>query len=452
MHGCNHAQRREERPGRGRRGLPPHGGGWRAALLCIGFAACGGCTSLMSPISSVPASRLPPELLAQPRADLVPIDLAQLRQDAPTEYLLDTGDVLAIYIEGVLGNTDNVPPVHYPERGSDTLPALGYPMPVRDDGTLSLPMIPPIQVRGMTIAQVQAQIRDIYVKQREILRPELDRILVSLSRKRTYRVIVVREDGGQETAIPGGIGGGGGGGRVISGSAQTGRGFVLSLSAHNNDVLHALAETGGLPGLNAKPEVKILRSTNANREKRDALFREYYEAYAQDPCIGPPPLPDDPTVTRIPLRLPPGETPDFQPEDIILNDGDIVLVESRETEVFYTGGLLPGGQFPLPRDYDLDVLNAIAVAGTRLNANPSGGLIGGLGGASPSHLYIIRRTPNGQQVTIGVDLNRAIISPRERLLVQAGDMLILRHTPLEEASNFGLATFFTFGISQLFSD
>jgi len=265
-------------------------------------------------------------------------------------------------------------------------------------------------------------------------------------------VIVVREDGGQETAIPGGIGGGGGGGRVISGSAQTGRGFVLSLSAHNNDVLHALAETGGLPGLNAKPEVKILRSTNANREKRDALFREYYEAYAQDPCIGPPPLPDDPTVTRIPLRLPPGETPDFQPEDIILNDGDIVLVESRETEVFYTGGLLPGGQFPLPRDYDLDVLNAIAVAGTRLNANPSGGLIGGLGGASPSHLYIIRRTPNGQQVTIGVDLNRAIISPRERLLVQAGDMLILRHTPLEEASNFGLATFFTFGISQLFSD
>jgi hypothetical protein len=207
-----------------------------------------------------------------------------------------------------------------------------------------------------------------------------------------------------------------------------------------------------LPGLNTNNEIKILRSTAANRAKRDALVREFQEIQAADRCAGPPRLPDDPTVTRIPLRLPPGETPRFQPQDVILSDGDIVVVDSRETEVFYTGGLLPGGQFPLPRDYDLDVLGAVAVAGRGLNANPSGGLIGGLGGACPSHLYIIRRTPGGQQVTVGVDLNRAITNPRERLLVQSGDTLILRHSPLEESANFGLATFFTFGISQLFAN
>ena len=30
-----------------------------------------------------------------------------------------------------------------------------------------------------------------------------------------------------------------------------------------------------------------------------------------------------------------------------LKEGDIIYIESRETEIFYTGGLLPGGQFPL---------------------------------------------------------------------------------------------------------
>lgn len=451
MYPCRPTRRRELRPGRGRCGLPSRRRWWSALLVCLALAA-GGCTSVLSPISSVPASRVPPELLVSPRANLIPIDLAQLRQDAPEEYLLDTGDVLAVYIEGVLGNVENVPPVHYPERGSETLPALGYPIPVREDGTISLPMIPPVPTRGFTVAQIESRIRDIYVKERKILRPELDRILVTLTRRRTYRVIVIREDASQEMALPGNIGGGGGGSRVLSGSAQTGRGFVLSMPAHNNDVLHALAETGGLPGLNARPEVKILRSTAANRGQRQALMQEFLEAYSQTRCLGPAPLPDDPTVTRISLRLPPGEAPRFSSQDVILHDGDIVLVESREMEVFYTGGLLPGGQFPLPRDYDLDVLNAIAVAGSPLTANTSVGLMGGLGGASPSHLYIIRRTPNGQQVTISVDLNRAITNPRERLLVQAGDTLILRHTPLEETANFSLATFFTFGISQLFSN
>lgn len=446
MHGCCRAGYRQLRKDRnfvrGPRSL------WHAVCLVLGTLSASGCTSLLSPINSVPARRLPVEILPEPRANKVSIDLAYLRRDPPEEYHLDAGDVLAIYVEGVLGGQDSVPPIHYPERGSDTLPGLGYPTPVRDDGTISLPMLEPIPVRGMTVAQVHQRIRELYVQDREILRPELDRILVTLTRRRTTRVIVIREDGGGERALPGG-----GSGRVIAGSAAIGRGFVLSLPANHNDVLHALAETGGLPGLNAKNEVKILRSTVEDRAKRDAFLQRFYQICSErDPCLGLPQPPDDFTVTRIPLRLPPGEVPRIEQEDITLRDGDIVLVETRETEVYYTGGLLPGGQFPLPRDYDLDVLNAIAIAGTPLTTNPMGGLIGGVGGASPSHLYIIRLKPNGQQFTIHVDLNRAITDPTERLLVQAGDTLILRHSPLEEGTNFGLATFFTYGLQRLFAN
>src|SRR5207248_1926436 len=75
---------------------------------------------------------------------------------------------------------------------------------------------------------------------------------------------------------------------------------------------------------------------------------------------GPPPgIPADqfPAIgetVRIPLRVRPNEPPNFRPEDVVLHDGDIVFIESRETELFYTAGLLPVGEYVLPRDYDLD--------------------------------------------------------------------------------------------------
>lgn len=420
---------------------------WWAAALWL-WAASGGCTAVLSPITAVPASRLPDELLAETRENLVPLDLARLRQTPPAEYRLEPGDVLSVYVEGALGRPETAAPVHYPTAGSDVEPSFGYPVPVREDGTISLPLIPPVKVRGLTVAEAEKRVRDIYLKEQKILRQDQDRTAVSLLRKRTHRVIVVREDGLQEAAAPGGRTAG----RLTTGSASAGRGFVLDLPAYQNDVLHALAESGGLPGLNAKNEVKIWRSRGADWEARDAYVRAFYEAHADDRCLCPPMPADDPTVTRIPLRLPPGQTPAFRPEDVVLYEGDIVYVESRETEVFYTGGLLPGGQFPLPRDYDLDVLGAIAVAGKGLGANPSGGLLGGFGGASPSRLYVIRKTSDGSQVTIAVDLNRAITNPRERLIVQSGDTLILRYTTLEESTNFAIVSFFTYGLQQLFGN
>jgi hypothetical protein len=195
-------------------------------------------------------------------------------------------------------------------------------------------------------------------------------------------------------------------------------------------------------------------------KKRDEFIRAFYAAPICNPCVGRPPLPDDPSIVRIPLRLPPGQIPSFTEKDIILEEGDIVMIEGREREVFYTGGLLRGGEFPLPRDYDLDVLGAIAMAGSGI-ASTGGGMGGGgmgggqivnaqsLGGAPPGMLYIIRKLPGKGQINIAVDLNRAINDPQSRPLVQPGDILILQYKPEEEILNFGIGTFFTFGLFQL---
>jgi protein involved in polysaccharide export with SLBB domain len=416
-----------------------------AAAMLVTF---GGCTSIMTPISGVPAHRLPPQFLAEPKNNLIPVDVARLRQDAPREYLVDAEDILGIYIEGVLGSGDEPPPVHMPDRFSDLPPSIGFPIPVREDGTLALPLVDPIPVRGLSLAQVENAIRRAYTIDNRILQPGKDRIIVTLMQQRTYRVVVMRQDGVGQQQI----------GSQVAGSGQTTRGISIDLPAYKNDVLHALAETGGLPGVDAQNEIKILKGNRMDARQRDAFVREFYAQPLCDPCLCRPPLPEDPAIVRIPLRLPPGEVPTFQPNDIILEDGDIVLIEGREREVFYTGGRLPGGEFPLPRDYDLDVLGALAVVGQGVAAPgqaSAGRGFGGissssLGGASPSQLFILRKTPCDGQVTIAVDLNRAINDPRARPLVQAGDTLILQYKPEEEILNFGLGTFFTFGIRELF--
>jgi hypothetical protein len=125
--------------------------------------------------------------------------------------------------------------------------------------------------------------------------------------------------------------------------------------------------------------------------------------------------------------------------------------------VFYTGGLLPGGEWPLPRDYDVDVLGALAIAGAGIGGalnQQTGGSFSpqSIGGSPPGQLYILRKTPCGDQITIAVDLTRAINSAGARPLVQAGDILILRYKCEEEALNFGLGYLLVSGLQQIFND
>jgi hypothetical protein len=190
---------------------------------------------------------------------------------------------------------------------------------------------------------------------------------------------------------------------------------------------------------------------------RSQFMQQWYaqqQAAMLDPCACPPELPEDPSILKIPLRVKPGVVPNISELDVKLEDGDIVYIESRETEVFYTGGLLQGGEFPLPRDYDLDVLGAMALAGSGVqNTSVQGGGIsvgGGISGVPPGVLYILRRTPCNGQVAIEVDLTQAINDPRQRPLVQPGDTLILQYKCEEQLLNYGISTFFTFGVAELF--
>jgi protein involved in polysaccharide export with SLBB domain len=405
-----------------------------AALVC---ALLSGCAAVSDPVGdAIPVHRLPPEVHGVPREDERTIPLPLLRQKAPDVYRLAPGDVLGVWIESILGERNLPPPLHLPDQVSQE-PAFGYPIPVAADGTVTLPLVPPIKVEGLTVVEAQREILLAYTTTRKILQPGAGKVLVTLMRPRTYHVLVVRQDTGAVAIGPAGITGGG-----LLGQTKRGTGYTIDLPAYQNDVLNALARTGGLPGLDAQNEVIIQRGSFADFADPAALRR----------CLEAG-TPDHDSESdgrganwiRIPLRLRPGEPPPFGPQDVVLQTGDIVFIEARDTEVFYTGGLLPPRQFALPRDYDLDVVEAISfVNGPLVNGgqqanNLSGNLIQpGIGFPSPSLVTVLRRTRGGGQIPIRIDLNRALRDRRERVLIQPGDVIILQQTPLE-----ALAQYFT---------
>ena len=436
-----------------------HGRAVNLLVACVLASTLSGCAALTQPIEGVPANRLPADFFPEAKNDLVPVDISLLSIEPPRDYQLGPGDILGVYVDGILpysqpNSPPQPPPVNFPGAESTLPPSIGYPIAVQDDGTLSLPLLEPISVEGLTLDQVRDAIRDAYIKE-EILRPDKARPIVTIIRERSYNVVVIREDSAQAADANGGNA------RDFAASGTT-----INLPAYKNDILHALVQTGGLPGLGAKNEVMILRASKADKRKREEFMRTFYayrEATQLDPCACLPKLPDDPTILKIPLRVKPGVVPALDEEDVTLEDGDIVYIESREREVFYTGGLLGGGEFPLPRDYDLDVLGAMAMSGQLYQTGQVGGNrggmnggiggfggMGGLQGVPPGIVYILRKTECDGQIAIEVDLKEAYNNPSARPLIQPGDYVILQYKCEEELINYGLQTFFTFGIADLY--
>ena len=408
------------------------------AFACLAmFFLMSGCASITNPVANgIPVRILPDELLAETKEDYKPVPLTLLRQKPPENYLLGPRDTLGIYIEGILGNEETPPPVNIPSS-PDLPPSIGYPFPVRQDGTISLPYVGVVKVENLTIEDAEEKVVKAY-KDKDILRVEDKRILVTLLRPRHIRVLVLREDSRQaQLSLQSSSLRGLGTTQTTLGGGRQAQGQILELPAYENDVLNALAKTGGLPGLESTQEVIIQRGFWDTQGDPSCNNRCHpTEADTLSGAVNK-------QVVRIPLRTKPGEPLQFGPEDVILNNGDILVVRGREPEFFYTGGVMPSSEHSLPNDYDLTVIEAMLKVRGALNngginsGNFNGALIGvGFGNPSPSLLTVLRKTPRGGQVAIRVDLNEAMRDPRENILVQAEDILILQETPNEAASRY----------------
>ncbi|MBX9628818.1 MAG: polysaccharide biosynthesis/export family protein, partial [Gemmataceae bacterium] len=257
-----------------------------------------------------PVRRLPAEVLGRPRGPLQPVPLTALRRTQPPAYRVDTGDVLTVFAEDVLGVRGPVPVTPNPNPAGPTPAAQGYPLTVQSDGTILIPEVPPVPVRGMTVPEIREAIVKAITVDKKLIVPGKERVTVDLLQPRRVRVLVVRDD----APVPSPEGG-----------------FSLLLEGDRNDLLEALTRTGGLPGPGAKPDVTVRRGAGA--------------------------------AAHVPTRVRPGEPLAVTEADITLHDGDTVHVEARCPELYTVVGGGGCGQHPLPADGELRVVEAVARAG-----------------------------------------------------------------------------------------
>lgn len=423
---------------------------WGCALALAACVIPSGCITLTH--HAVPANRLPAHLSAESKACRVPINLALLRQHPPEAYLVGPGDVLGVYVHGVLPpRVEEATPLlttsvgllgrdYYPPNGSINTPNVGVPLQVDHQGVLPFPLTEPIRVSGLTLTQATEAVRKAVVD-KGLIQAGRERVVVTLIKARVHRVLVMREDSASETPtllrkdlVP---------------YTKHGSAHIIDLPAFENDVLHALAASGGLPGMDAYNDVWILRTSGqAGGDMLEGIRQRVVQGSNPETVVHD--LQSTCTAIRIPLWVAPNEPLPFRPEDIVLHPGDVVYLEPRDAEFFYTGGLLPGGRIPLPRDQDLDVVEAIAYAN---------GAVGGPGGVSglavfrsgagpgnivpPTRVLILRKLANGEQLPIRVDLSKATRDPKQRILIQPGDVVMLHYKPGELFGNVAI-NFFNF--------
>jgi protein involved in polysaccharide export with SLBB domain len=229
------------------------------------------------------------------------IPVLLLRRKPIEIYRVAPGDTLGIIVDGVLGDSATFIPVGLIET-QDGNPSLGYPIVVRDDGTISMPQLKAIKVNGMSIAEIEAALCRAYTVDKNIIKPEKFSATVTLARRRTIKVLVIRQDDGGGT----------------SESKQ-----LLELPFGDDDVLTALAKTGGVPGTVGMHEVIIERSPSNPGVKDENVETSPANAEAL-------PAKKVKKQIRIPIVIRPGDSFPITEEDIILHNGDVVFVPARK--------------------------------------------------------------------------------------------------------------------------
>ncbi|MEM7810785.1 MAG: polysaccharide biosynthesis/export family protein [Planctomycetota bacterium] len=413
-------------------------------VMCV--TAVTGCSGFR-PLTGVPVDTLPQTFRLPDRTGRVPINFALLGQQRPEVHRVDAGDTLGIYIEGVLGQDGVQPPS--PQNPSGLIrPSLGFPVGVDRDGTITLPQAGTVEVAGLSLDEVRTKLFLLYSEELELIRPEPGSVpvIVTLVSARTRRVLVIRDEGGPDTGIDAPDL------NTTFNDDRGGAGFVVELPAYENDVLHALVESGGLPGPNAENAVYVIRTGRGSTRGGGVESHPAGGMTLADlPVVAAHPsvrqfVPHDvsgATVLRIPLREVPGVPVNFGPEDVLLEEGDIVFVDGRQTDVFYTGGLLGLGQYQLPRDYDVDVPQALALVqnGLRNTGFPADNIAGVSVlnkdvRAGASEVIVLRPLPDGGSLPIRVDLYQSQRKKSEKLYIRPGDTIVLQFTKAEAIAAF----------------
>ena len=377
----------------------------RFTLTLLGLLSLVYSTGCYAPLRSpaTPAACLSNVYRMPERSFATELNLASLAIQAPEDYILGPNDTLEVSVSGLSdpGPDEQVRPIN---------------VRIMANGKVRLPLVGEIEVKNMNLSEAQEAIDEAYSP--NILKSPKTSILLAASE--IFNIPVIGE-----VTSPG----------------------VKSLPRYQNDIANALAMAGGLTPFAAEvievhrrmPDYELVRrvsnTISVGLDNQSGVFPEV----TIDPN-GEGMLLDGSkkVVLRIPLK---SGTPaiivdsqvfpqqELAVEDITLRQGDVIVVPRQPDEVFFVVGPLSknnvvnfrvseldrrlGNAFLLPKDRDVDVVTAVAMAGY---IDPID---------SPTTVSVHRSVPGAPPMLIRVDLIAARYDWKENVYVQPGDIIYL---------------------------
>jgi polysaccharide export outer membrane protein len=362
--------------------LTPHA----SSLLLICVLAAPGCAGGRYRVAS-----LPKEYSAPPVVNVEALDLAGLAGPSESFDVIQRGDVLEVTMV-----TDFT-----------KLTTTTTPVRVGDDGIVSVPLIGPVRIGGITAEEAERLIAGEGIA-RGIFRTPC--VTVTMKEQRKNKVVVVgavKKPGVHE---------------LPRGSSSLLAALVAAEGLTKEAGVEVEIRRGGVTGPGPRPTVLPPLASDPAAEGQAASYQEPQPAASVFPATFRVNLADAAQSGRAPHTL---------------EDGDVVHVVKRTLKPVYVQGLVrKPGEFEYPVNQELRLLDALALAG-------------GISNPIADQVLVIRQLP-GQANPINVSVSvQEAKGGRDNLRLAPGDTVIVEQnaaTALVDA----VQTFFRIGFSASF--
>lgn len=334
-------------------------------VLCV----CVGTWGCAQRVTYHPAS-LPAEFVAPHRENIDEVGLSGLNNVAASSEMVERGDLLEVTMVTDFRN----------------LAASTVPVRVAEDGTAMVPMIGPVTAAGLDLDEVEQEIKRAGVE-RGVFKNPL--VTVTMKRQRKNRV-------------------------TVTGAVK--EPAVYELPRSNSTLLAALVAAGGLAE-DAGPEVEIRNPLGHGGASPLAPPRAPRVAEAEGAEL---------TSWRSSAEAAPGtirvDLASARQQGhgaYYVDDGSVIQVPKRTLKPIMVLGLVhKPGQYDLPPNHDLYLMDALALAG-----GPSMNLA--------DKVLIIRQIPGqAQPIRIQASIYEAKRNGQANLRVAPGDVISVEDTPL----------------------
>ena len=368
------------------------------ALRALAALSLAGCVSR----GAIPVTKLPAEYQAEAASRVKTLDLARVAQPVDDEPRIHSGDILEVSVSNL-----------FQPNETETIPVR-----VEDDGKIRLPMLDPIDMTNMTTSESEQLVRVSYMGGNLLRNPQ---VMVRLVKQKTNEVFVI--------------------GAVNSPGRH-------SLPVHNSDLLSAIMAAGGLTE-NAGTVVEIRRRVKStpprriqpkqpttarmvsvvpaghdveesNSSKKPGVINAAaWEGDEIPDLLAASEKEEEEKAVEVSdrfIRLDLDDDEDLQraATELRLVNGDVISIEPRKFKPFYVSGSVnKPGEFEMPPDRDVRVLEAISLAGGVIRTS------------NPKNALLIREVEGKDPVVIHLRLDKARRSKEHNIRLMAGDNLVV---------------------------